>query len=574
MYYINYTVVINAFKKLIIERTHKIDNGIVGILFLMKNSNTFEEISGSKRIPFDEKRVENDINHLFAFQDYIPAPLNPNTFFILSENFENEIFLNLKKDKVDLLSLAIVCLQSTEFKFDLSNEELINYFIKEFKLPTCFVNTCFKRDLTSIDVSYASIQTPVNKRQNEVKKIIPNTTSNTTLVFEGKWLKSLGGSFGQGAYTQKLTATSGLKELVFVPSGSLQSTLSYQGKATKTPINPFAMNVLYFGPSGTGKSTEARRELEQDKGVDDANLTQVTFHPEYTYSDFVGSLKPITLFKTLEGSSVFDSIYDAKAKYTDFEPVVEFKFEAGPFVEACIKAANSDISEPHALIIDEINRGNVPEIMGDIFQLLDREKTNRSNSNSELQKYIKEHCQTDIFDHGLVIPSNLYIYATINPADQNVYPLDTAFKRRWKRRYWKINSDHASCSKWNLLICGQSVPWPKFLDLINEYITHKLSLSEDKQLGQFFIKFSDNPTQNEVKEETLKVISYLWEDIPKSKRNQVFGSGIFSFSEIHDVLLSDASISKLFAVNIADKLIDILEQIGTETVTEESSVES
>lgn len=575
MYYLNYSVVVQALDVLIKKRTTKIGNGLIGILFLMKHSNILEGISKIKRIPFDMPKVENEINHLFSFKEPKETLSEPNHCYILSENFETETLKSLKDEKIDLLSIAIVCLQSESFESHLSKDELTKLFIQKFNLPSNFIKTCFDFDTESLEIDYVEAPTLVGTRLSLLKKTFGNKNENHTLTFNGTFTKDAGGNFGSGSYTQKLRATGAEKEVIFVPNGEFQNSLSYQGNSIQQPINPLAMNVLYFGPSGTGKSTEARRELIEEKGVDSQrNLTQVTFHPEYTYSDFVGSLKPITLFKTLEGSSIFDAINATEAKYNDLEPVVEFQFEAGPFVEACLKAANSEPSEPHALIIDEINRGNVPEIMGDIFQLLDREETNRSNSNSELKKYIKEHSQSDLFDHGLVIPPNLYIYATINPADQNVYPLDTAFKRRWKRRYWKINSEHGSCSKWKLLICEKSVPWPKFLDLINRHITHKLFLSEDKQLGQFFIKFSDNPTQYEIKEETLKVISYLWEDIPKSKRKQIFGSDIFSFSEIHDLLLSDENLTKLFAKNIADELIEISEETEIEEVIEETTEES
>lgn len=562
MYYLNYSAVVSAFKKLIVDRTNKLDNGIIGILFLMKNSNESEEISGSKRILFDEKKVENDINHLFAFQEYISTPLSPNTFFILSENFEKDILLNIKKEKIDLLSLAIVCLQSEGFESNLTNEKLINYFIEEFKLPLNFVNTCFEKDIASVDVNYVLTQTSVYERQKQVSTLIPNDSKNPTLVFEGKWLKSLGGSFGQGAYTQKLTATSGLKELVFVPSGLLQNSLSYQGQAIKTAINPFAMNILFFGPSGTGKSTEARKELER-KGVEAQNIKQITFHPEYTYSDFVGSLKPNTLYKEGDDLLIYESINGVAPIYQNKEPIVEFRFESGPFVDACINAANSDPKIPFALIIDEINRGNVPEIMGDIFQLLDREEGTYSNSNSELQKYLKQNSKNNLFDNGLIIPNNLYIYATINPADQNVYPLDTAFKRRWKRRFIGINYSHEHCLDWIISICQKDIPWLKFINLVNGYLTNDLELSEDKQLGQFFIKLSSTPTIDEINEETLKVISYLWEDIPKSKRSQVFDSKIKTFGDVYSKLCSDCSLILLFSDVFSAKLNEITELVLT-----------
>lgn len=561
-YYLEYSTVVSAFENLIKKRDKQIDNGIIGILFLMKHSGSSNGVNSIKRTPVNLKKVTDDINHLFSFRDKKSQDTPTQDCFILSENFQNEILKALDDEKIDLLSIAVICLQSEPFNKVLDEDELIAEFKVKFNLPDNFVNACFEKKVGSLIIDFSKNYTDSTKRKELLEKKFERVDkAKKTFTFSGGWAKSAGGSFGSGAYAQKLSITSAVKEAVFVPAGQFQSSLSYSGNTVKIDLNPLDMNVLYFGPSGTGKSTEAKRELVDEKGVNSAlNLTQITFHPEYTYADFVGSLKPVTLFKKSENNIVFDSINSKEAKYNDLEPIVEFKFEAGPFVEACLKAAN-DAENPHALIIDEINRGNVPEIMGDIFQLLDRGNT--SHSNSELQKHLKDHSKTGLFDEGLVIPSNLYIYATLNPADQNVYPLDTAFKRRWKRKYLQINSEHDACEGWKLSICGKNVPWGGFLKLINKHITHELKLSEDKQLGQFFIKLSKELADVEVAEETLKVISYLWEDIPRSKKGLIFGpeygKTIFSFSEIYDLLLSEKEedIFKLFSKRIAEQLNDI-----------------
>ncbi|TLU65298.1 hypothetical protein FE810_08365 [Thalassotalea litorea] len=558
MYYLDYSVVVKALDKVIIERKSKIDNGIIGTLYCFKHSSQPSDKITEKRIPFDPNRVTIDLNHIFSFYEIIEEDFDPKSFFILSKDFDSSILQHLKGEKIDALSLAVILLQSEAFEQELFGSDLISYFIEKFNLPKELIETCFESTNDSIQLAYTDKPTDLKARRKLITEIIPYTKNKLTLDLKGGWLKVAAGSFGQGAYAQKLTTTSNLKDFIFVPKGELQESLSFTEPKATSVIRTNELNVLFFGPSGTGKSTEARRELSQDKGVVSRNITQITFHPEYSYSDFVGSLKPNTLYKNNIGSSYFSSLSDSKPIYKDKEPVVEFKYEPGPFLSACIKAANDDPLTPHALIIDEINRGNVPEIMGDIFQLLDRDLTNYSNSNSELLKYLKEHDKNNVFINGLVIPNNLYIYATINPADQNVYPLDTAFKRRWKRRFWDINYTQEYCNDWRLSICNKDIQWLRFISYINSYLTTKLHLSEDKQLGQFFIKLSSEKNKQEIDEETLKVIGYLWEEIPKSKRGLIFSENIHTFSDIYKQINANEPFSVLFHQELASNLSKLI----------------
>jgi hypothetical protein len=560
MFYLDYSTVVDAYQNLLNGRDDNyIDSGLIGILFLLKNSQPTGKIVSSKRIPVDEKKVTDDINQIFSFTKPSNVLFNPDNFFILPEDYENLILDFLHGKKIDLLSVACVCMQLTNFGDELDPVIFKNTFVNEFNIPPSLLSMCFDFKEDSINLVFVNDLIESGKRKSTLEAVFdnPNKDKNHTITFKPNkdtfWQASFGGDFGRGAFTQKMRPSSNLKELLFLPNGAFQKQLSYQGITVQSNINPHSLNVLYFGPSGTGKSTEARRELVEDKGVNPSNIKQITFHPEYTYTDFVGSLKPNTLYKELNASRIFNTSSDKEMKYEGREPIVEFSFEAGPFVDICIKAANNEKSEPYALIIDEINRGNVPEILGDIFQLLDREATNYSNSNTELQKYLNENTKGNTFEKGLVIPNNLYIYATINPADQNVFPLDTAFKRRWKRKFWDINTAHEHCKDWHLYFCNKKVPWLKFITIINKFLTHTLYLSEDKQLGQFFIKLPSSPSLNDMKEEAVKVFSYLWEDIPKSKTKMIFNN-ILTFSELSEVLESDKTIDALFSIELAEKI--------------------
>lgn len=574
MFYLDYSTVVDAYRNLLNGRDDNyIDSGLIGILFLLKNSQPSGEIVSSKRIPVDERKVTDDINHLFSFSKPSSVLFNPDNFFILPDDYEQLILDFLHGKKIDFLSLACVCMQLTGFDDELDPVTFKNTFVNEFNIPPSLLSMCFDFKEDSINLAYVNAPIESAKRKSALEAVFDNPNQLQTITFKPHkytfWQASLGGDFGRGAFTQKMRPSSYLKELLFLPNGVFQKQLSYQGKTVQSNINPHSLNVMYFGPSGTGKSTEARRELVEDKGVNPNNIKQITFHPEYTYTDLVGSLKPITLYKELSASKIFNTSSDYELKYEGREPIVEFSFEAGPFIDICIKAANSEKSEPYALIVDEINRGNVPEILGDIFQLLDRETNNYSNSNTELQKYLNEHTKNNTFEKGLVIPSNLYIYATINPADQNVFPLDTAFKRRWKRKFWDIDTAHKHCTDWYLYFCESKVPWLTFIKIINKFLTHTLHLSEDKQLGQFFIKLPSSPSLNDMKEETVKVFSYLWEDIPKSKRSMIFNN-LLTFSELLEVLESDKNIDTLFSSSkLVEKLRLTIDIESTEPKLEE-----
>lgn len=264
------------------------------------------------------------------------------------------------------------------------------------------------------------------------------------------------------------------------------------------PVKPFrddnTRQVIYFGAPGTGKSHAVNNIVNQK--APDRNV-RITFHPDTDYSSFVGCFKP--------------TMRDGK---------IEYAFTAQAFVEAYIKAWR-DISKPFYLIIEEINRGNCAQIFGDIFQLLDRNAEGESSysitPDADLKNYIGEKLslQTNIPDKirsgsEMRLPSNLFIYATMNTSDQSLFPIDSAFKRRWDWHYTAISP---SDSDPVIAFDTQSYSWASFIELVNKRI-FDLTKSEDKQLGYWFIKPN---TDNIIKWKTFvsKAIFYIWNDVVK-----------------------------------------------------------
>lgn len=235
--------------------------------------------------------------------------------------------------------------------------------------------------------------------------------------------------------------------------------------------------------------------------VDEFFMERVVFHPDYTYSDFIGQILP-------------------KVSEND----VNYVFTPGPFTNI-VKKAYENPSDEFYLIIEEINRGNAPAIFGDIFQLLDRKKENSDGfkkgtsefgiTNSEIAKEVY-----DDENHKVRIPSNLSIIATMNTSDQNVFTLDTAFKRRWHMEM--IENDFNKPEFKDTYVPNSKITWKVFGTAINEIILEDSSStlsSEDKRLGAYFIDEEDLSSPKSFAE---KVLMYLWDDVFKFSREDYF----------------------------------------------------
>lgn len=264
-------------------------------------------------------------------------------------------------------------------------------------------------------------------------------------------------------------------------------------------------NILLYGVPGVGKSHTIKTQYCNDP----AHMERIVFHPDYTYSDFVGQILP-------------------KAD----DERITYEFTPGPFTKILEKAENNPGDE-YYLIIEEINRGNAPAIFGEVFQLLDRDGSGNSEysiSNSDVAKIVYSD-----ENHLVSLPSNLYIIATMNTSDQNVFTLDTAFQRRWIMKMIENDIDSAEHSNNEILDTG--VKWKIFNKVINNQILQNsvgISSSEDKRLGAYFInnddlKFSENGDNSRFPE---KVLKYLWDDVFKFSRNSIFADEYRSLEDV------------------------------------------
>lgn len=287
--------------------------------------------------------------------------------------------------------------------------------------------------------------------------------------------------------------------------------------ASSISINK-SLQQIFYGAPGTGKSHKIK-ENEQVKNAEEKKLVfRTTFHPDSDYSTFVGAYKP-----------TMKPVADKYKAVAGKDEEITYSFVPQAFLQSYV-AAWKNPDEKVFLIIEEINRGNCAQIFGDLFQLLDRDENGVSEYKIKADADIKAHLEKElgqdsdgIKDGELCLPKNLYIWATMNTSDQSLFPIDSAFKRRWDWKYVKIKNEHKD---WKVDIdiktkdsagneTTAKLDWYEFIDKINEIIASMTS-SADKQLGYFFCKPKTKDSK-EIDAETFvsKVIFYLWNDVFK-----------------------------------------------------------
>lgn len=310
------------------------------------------------------------------------------------------------------------------------------------------------------------------------------------------------------------------------------NTISEENGSYNTKVeNPsIDKNTIFYGVPGTGKSYRVK-QLIKENNISDEDVFRATLHPEFSYSDFIGQILPDV----------------------DDEDKPTYKYQPGIFTKALERALK--VNDPVLLILEEMSRANVAAIFGDIFQLLDRDQSGKSDygiDNDLIYSHLDKVAQTNLGSEKIKIPENLYIIGTVNTSDQNVFPMDNAFKRRFSWQYVSIDKPANDndpqliirfMSK-NKQIKEQQVSWSNLFSKLNDFIVSRdkgLGLTEDKQLGPYFIKFNDtNDVKTNDKLIKNKLLQYLWDDVQNSMaafRNAnitLFDKSIHSFSELYE----------------------------------------
>lgn len=325
----------------------------------------------------------------------------------------------------------------------------------------------------------------------------------------------------------------------------IEDDSTLQHAALPSKINE-SRNLIFFGAPGTGKSYQLNKQAikteDNPNGIfPKDHVRRVTFYPDYQYAQFVGSYRPFS-----KGDKI------------------GYHYIAGPFLETYLDASTHP-NDNYLLIVEEINRANPAAVFGDVFQLLDRNSQGTSEYQiavpAEMAECIRERLNQlsdverkgieDFFDPDMNfeefkksmmsemdLPQNMFIWATMNSADQGVFPMDTAFKRRWDFRYIGIDDaqkaeiDGELLSEKVVTCGGRKVYWNELRKAINTLMTKECKINEDKLLGPFFLRPDDLADERFGDAFKDKVLMYLYEDAGKMKRRDLFWDYPVTYSQV------------------------------------------
>lgn len=339
-------------------------------------------------------------------------------------------------------------------------------------------------------------------------------TNGNTRYYSEKYMIAENGYFVSSEWRpDRADARKPLIDWIFALMQEIKFSTGYQSE--------FPRNRILFGAPGTGKSFTLNREKDLLL-ADGGEYERVTFHPDYSYANFVGTYKPVP------------------CKDSDDKDAITYSYVPGPFMRTYMKAlqnSKTDTPKPFLLVIEEINRANVAAVFGDVFQLLDRGDDEVSEypiqASEDIKKYLAGELGGNPDDYSEIrLPDNMFIWATMNSADQGVFPMDTAFKRRWDFTYLGIDDSEAGIVG-KKVVLGQGdyrriVEWNALRKAINnELLTYKVN--EDKLMGPYFISKKNLPEGEMIDPAVFtrifknKVIMYLFDDAAKQKRITLFG---------------------------------------------------
>lgn len=308
----------------------------------------------------------------------------------------------------------------------------------------------------------------------------------------------------------------------YAKDGDIDMASEYIEPVYNTDLSvKYERNRIVFGAPGTGKSFRLKNDCEELMEKTSGTYERVTFHPDYSYSQFVGTYKPVM---------------------GEDNNSIRYDFVAGPFMRVyvdAIKSGRTESPKAHLLLIEEINRAKVAAVFGDVFQLLDRDDDGVSEYEIQVSEDIRRYLAKNLGGfpenyNKIRIPNNMFIWATMNSADQGVFPMDTAFKRRWNFEYLGINeSEKDIIGVGKIVLPGETdaVEWNAVRRAINDRMASEYRINEDKLMGPFFlakkvIASDENgmiiDTEKFMDAFKSKVVMYLYEDAVKQRKHDFF----------------------------------------------------
>ena len=512
----------------------KVDYPFIMVLFKEDS----ESHSGRKGIKYSDKNEYNDNNEKYSNQEFINnvrIKLNMEDdacWFVYKMEVYNQDELHMSAVIVDA-SDSVTYLNSSERKRKWSE------LIPEIEDKGIDKYVRFERESSPLQTIYYG--TPGSGKSHKVKKLIEGI--NEDFVFRTTFhpdsdYASFVGCYKPCTYSRLL------------PDKGLTENQLLQNFYDSKDENKYKGEI------------KARYFYEYLKNAADIKRLGLTS------SSIADKLRNMGFDKTtyLE-ASLMTKVYDwLNEDGFHTESKISYEFCPQAFTKAYVKAWQNP-GEPVYLIIEEINRGNCAQIFGDLFQLLDRKDGVSEypiDADNDLKDYLEKELgvgHDGIANGKLRLPSNLNILATMNTSDQSLFPMDSAFKRRWDWECVPVDYENVDSAKFVINIDGKDYLWHDFLKNVNARIK-KATDSEDKQMGNFFI--TGNVTENQF---VNKVMFYLWNDICKEE----FGSLNNFFRNYIDEKKSETeefSFNDLFTSDKKKLLSKFMEYIEVKSVAD------
>lgn len=547
-----------------------------GYLALLKGCNNSIEPSVSYEVNLDG--VSNFLENIFNLSQTKKQYNSGRSLYVVFSNKWEKYFNDQGKHIPNIYDIAVWAYRRTSFEDNITIESILQKFASEFNIPLDIIYGSFNTH--AINIEFSNSLYLESSLKTELKNIGVDVSRENIDAKKGSVVASPG-EISRGPFFQTLYSGLEMTDYVLILQSNYHSLygngIKSEDKGHKSEQRN-SLQQIFYGAPGTGKSHTINEETK------DEDVIRTTFHPDTDYSTFVGAYKPTTALLPI--CDELGQPMKIGATTLHKEQIV-YEFVAQSFLQAYINAWKKyDEGNKQYLVIEEINRGNCAQIFGDLFQLLDRNDYGFSDypikadadMKRQLQKafkglviaqkdkintlYKSKDIVSQVLDGDiLLLPNNLYIWATMNTSDQSLFPIDSAFKRRWDWTYMPISSGGKD---WTIEADGNNYDWWQFLEKINEKIGSTTN-SEDKKLGYFFCKAQDGIIS--AKTFVGKVIFYLWNDVFKDYE---FGDAIFndedgsklSFDKFYT---SEGKESKV----IEGKVVLFLDNLGIEPISTE-----
>ena len=549
MKYFSVNSVVNAYSNFQGVLTNK----TWGLLCVVKQLNG--AIIPGTTYQFDCNKLSNYIESLFCLSDNRKGYIGDKKWYVKFSTQWQSFITKQSKGLPNIYDIIVWAYRKESFPDNLTNDYLLKRFAEDFHFDLKNCESLFsaqERDIEYNDVLY---------KESELLSAI-NTTLNLNLgeniTAESDSVKASVGELSRGPFIQTLYAALDATEYFLISQVNFDEIYPF-GRAvykTESPTD-LPLQQIYYGTPGSGKSHKVKDKVEAaypDKDEREKYVFRTTFHPDSDYASFVGCYKP----QMKDGA-------------------ITYEFVPQAFTKAYVQAWNEPEKQIY-LIVEEINRGNCAQIFGDLFQLLDRKNGVSEypiDADEDLRQYLEKELneagKAGIANGKIKLPANLNILATMNTSDQSLFPMDSAFKRRWNWECVPIDYNNPQSSEFRITIGDQNYKWLDFLKNVNTHIFNTTG-SEDKQMGNFFIDSNVDERQF-----VNKVMFYLWNDVCKDEvgtKNNFFRnytnaekdeSVEFSFN---DLFSADASHILAMFMEYLDVKADEAAQIGEEPETD------